>query len=87
MHRAILALAMLAGCASGQAVQVTDPSQSTDTGLEVASLVIQGTEFVVSHILSHEEAKDRIAIALPDGGIEVLRIVSASPLPPNPDGG
>lgn len=84
MTRWALLLALLSGCASSQAVQVSDPSQSTDTGLEVASLAIQGCEFVIAHILSHEEAKSRVGVLLPDGGILVLEVVSATAAPTSP---
>ena len=75
-----LAAILLLGCASPKAVPVSDPNQATDTGLEVGSLALQGVEFTIAHILAHEEARERIAIALPDGGILVLRIVSAAPV-------
>ena len=75
-----LAAILFLGCASPKAVPVSDPNQATDTGLEVGSLALQGVEFTIAHILAHEEARERIAIALPDGGILVLRIVSAAPV-------
>jgi hypothetical protein len=85
VSRTAVAALLLAGCAAASAVQVSDPSQSTDTGLEVASLAIQAGEFVIAHILSHEESKEeRLAVLLPDGGILVLLVVGASGTPPPP---
>jgi hypothetical protein len=72
-------------------VQVTDPSQTSDTALEVASLAIQGAEFVIAHLIGAHQERD-VLLDLPDGGRLLLRVASASevvaetpPPPPLPE--
>lgn len=85
-HKPTLALlgAFLIGCAgacaTSQAVQVTDPSQNTDTGLEVASLALQGAEFFIAHWLSNRGAETDLVLELPDGGALLLHVVSETPV-------